>query len=493
MRFLCLSMLFFGAFISNAHTNQTGSKGLYFLGDSVTEGASYFGNNEEIADGWVTFLECDGSKILDGRCSNAEPGALEPNAENVRRKPAANRTIAYSYQARDLLINNGFNVTIENIAVSGARPSTWDPSEEGLRLASERCGQWQTQADCNLDYHEACEWNAHSSCVPAYGNDELDNEICGDNLTFQDCKSETELKCLWYEANTCVPTPGCVGQFLHKGQRWDPTVSPDYERALTKLGYKKSKSQEKLVVKTGILDIPKDSVSILTLGANPMLVRWLNPMIGFLGIDFIVRSNNSALGYNLVQNPIGCMSSDTAAMKCMQEDLVYFKTVEHLKNIYRTLLQKSDVLVMLYYHSCAGFSNQKKPVLKPSKTPPCSDELKERFGKVEDMLNLQIAKAVCEVKRELRNDYYYQINYVCPGFGMTDDKSIVLSCEELEKNNFSSGIECSYFDDHQFDGGSKQQWVSSADSGIHPNPKGHAVLAQSVVNALCQKFGYFCK
>ena len=251
-------------------------------------------------------------------------------------------------------------------------------------------------------------------------------------------------------------------------------------------------SLEKLVVARGILDIPEHFVSVITLGANPMLARWLNPKLGFWNYDIFSRANNSALGYNIAQNPLNCTASEAAAKQCMQKDLDYFSATAHLKNVYRELLSKNDVLVLLYYHACAGFSEQQKPVLKASKTSPCSVKLKNQLASAVDVLNLAIAKAVCEIEEEFGEKSPYKINYVCPGFGYEDNKSITLSCLDLKSNNYSSGIECTYFDDHQFDGGSDKQWVINNDSGIHPNVKGHAVLAGSVVNALCDKLGFYC-
>jgi len=209
-------------------------------------------------------------------------------------------------------------------------------------------------------------------------------------------------------------------------------------------------------------DLKENSLVILTLGANPLINRWMNIDAG---VTDLIKGEN-----------VDCTRSIEAAMQCMVEDIEKnFFLRQHLVNIYtRLLLMKSDVLVQKYYRVCPwsfGLNDPALNVAGPSKGKPCDSLARSIASSLIDQVNKVIDEAVVIAqKKAAAKSVSNKIAAVCPG-GQRQGP-------------------CTAWDNHLF--GSDVPYVIVEDTGLHPNPTGHQHLAQGQLKALCAELGLFC-
>jgi hypothetical protein len=211
-------------------------------------------------------------------------------------------------------------------------------------------------------------------------------------------------------------------------------------------------------------EVKPNSLTIFTLGANPLLSRWMGVNAGFITV--------------LGGENISCTDSVSHAKACMATDIKNFFLKEHLANIYKQLLQMgSHVLVQKYYRVCPwsfGNNDPKLNVIGPSRGRPCDGHHKEIAAAINDQVNATIDAAVDEAKLwALANNITdYRIGAVCPG-GSTAPGP------------------CPAWDAHQF--GSPVPYVTYEDTGVHPSATGHREMAMGLYAAACSQLGIFCE
>jgi hypothetical protein len=245
------------------------------------------------------------------------------------------------------------------------------------------------------------------------------------------------------------------------------------------------------VLQTNILsaNVKEGSLVVLTLGANPMLARWLalkapDTMSLFFSEDMKRVIN----GANVNDT---CFKGYGPMLQCMSNDLNSFKFKEHFVNIYKALVTRHNVLVEKYHHSCPfefgqgenGPAQNYDGVIEipdnggasPASGPKCSDTKRYQSNVLVDAVNATIDQAVLDVQKwaiaqnpPIRN----LIASTCPGNYEAPDGT------------------CSLFDGHAY--GDPDPWVIDLDTGVHPNQKGHHVFALGVARAACSKLGLFC-
>lgn len=397
-----------------------------FIGDSVTAGFGWYRDNTGAPDSLLGLSKCFPPHLLpDDRCSNNSPGIYDRNADSDDLSLVPN--VAYAYQFRDMINpirqqQKKETVKIRNYAVTSSIPAHWDGSEGSKALEYERC--------------------------LVHKNQEI-------------CERPSNYRCVW-QKDKCVPDPSwmqSVGAFLKAGHEVNlPEKQYSFE------------------TKWGIDSVERksDAVFVLTLGANPIMDRWLHPSVFLIGE---LEKGYSFLGYDSRKDHAFCLQSEENAIQCMEEDIAYFRVKQRLRNVYSELLQRGDVLAVQYPIGCPGFMAQtessfESPIF-PGGSPKCSSKEKRIVAAIAKKLNETIREVVDGLRGK---SLKYQIATMCAGYGVRSEKHPM--------------GECGVFMEHQFK--DKDTWFVTFDSGIHPNKKGHKMLARSVFYGLCEKLGHYC-
>ena len=175
----------------------------------------------------------------------------------------------------------------------------------------------------------------------------------------------------------------------------------------------------------------------------------------------------------------GWYANDPATVvACGQQQWVSDEQTEHLTNIYNTLLDNgNDVLVMGYYANCPwSFTNwqpEGNVIEGPSSGNSCDSQSEvdangntvtqtQQAWAVGNALNSYIAAAVASVQQSNPNGANLQ-------FALPDQAQ---------------------WQQHQ--GWDSDPWIFPNDTWIHPNKEGHGQLAQTVIDEACVDFGQWC-
>lgn len=305
---------------------------------------------------------------------------------------------------------------------------------------------------------------AVSGAVPAQWSPaeraiQLEESRCASHTTEEVCGYKSSIECFWNEGRCQLTAHGksAVGFYKAKGNT-----------------YKSSRYE--LVTRWGLDQVPEDDdrVFVLTLGADPILSQWMNPYFFLYGG---LTPKHGRAGAEIKKLNGFCMKSVENAQACLHDQIKYYRMVEHLTDLYTYLLKRGDVLVMHYPHVCPGFFAQTNDAwtapLWPGNAPQCNDEQKKIVGLLIKALNGALDQAIAAVKADSGK---YHIASVCAGFGYRDKGNPLGDCDVAINHSH----------------GSADPWSISMDSGVHPNKKGHQVLAQSAFYGLCEKLGHYC-
>ncbi len=207
------------------------------------------------------------------------------------------------------------------------------------------------------------------------------------------------------------------------------------------------------------LDKIKDQYAVVTLGANPMLERFL---------DFAVTAN---IGRGrCAKRDITNEGTDEKAKQCYNENWLAEHMQARLESIYtRLLVAGNTVMVPGYYDICPwsfGFWQDTSvgnpdPKLSTWGTK-CSAGQAKQAKTLLDQTNTNIQDAVATVKK-VNPTLANRIIYIPPNPAWKD---------------------------HMF--GSADPWVISNDTGIHPNKNGHRALANTLMAGACAQLGLWC-
>jgi hypothetical protein len=384
-----------------------------FIGDSITGGFGYESDNHPMLDNYASLgVACSQNPPPGDACTNDRPGAATGSrGTNV---PA---WVAYPYQFASMVQSGGTNPPVSNYAVSGATPAIFDPTA--------------------------------SPPPPAMNND----------------------------MKTINPGPGGCGNPNEKPEPMDSldANNPKYVTCDPNLypGLFANNNYPSLRSWT-LAQIPNNTLTVMTLGANPILSRMM--YLNLAGQGPRGASNNCA------------QELTPTFLKCVQQDLKVFRQQEHLQNVLTYLVTKGPVIMQQVYHACPGtFGRSTGPIagVKPSTNADCQGKLQQANAYTAiDMMNKMMRDAVDTVKKANPSA---NIVAICPG-----------NVQQADGNCGGPGT----FDDHQqvqtqdkwgpSNYPLSNPWILSTDTGIHPNATGHRFLAQGVVNGACQKFQLFC-
>lgn len=214
---------------------------------------------------------------------------------------------------------------------------------------------------------------------------------------------------------------------------------------------------------------------VMTLGANPLLDAFLD--IKVAGYPASSGACSDTGEYFKLWG--GWYANDpSTVVACGQQQWVADQQSEHLTNIYNTLLDNgNDVMVLGYYANCPwSFTNwqpEGNVIEGPSSGNSCDSQKEvdasgttvtqtQQAWAVGTAMNSYIAATVAAVQQSNSNGANLQ-------FALPDQ---------------------SQWQQHQ--GWDAVPWIFPNDTWIHPNQLGHAQLAQTVISEVCTDFGQWC-
>lgn len=217
----------------------------------------------------------------------------------------------------------------------------------------------------------------------------------------------------------------------------------------------------------------KNSYVVMTLGANPLLDKYLRIHVLKGGSEcaektvkstIIPPANSDAQKLNYTPDGLGA---------CFDKAWQEIKQSEHLVNTYKTLLQNGNhVLVIGYPVVCPWSFGNWQPSTNPwspSSGKAC-DSLQDPDTKISQFdqaqwlgrqANLRIERLVGNLRTELKTG---NIHFAAPD-------------ESWAQHQYLSK------------GGS---WIFGSDTWVHPNVLGHRVMANIVLRTTCEAFGHWC-
>ena len=386
-------------------------------------------------------------------------------AESMTRKDK-NPIIAYSYQMQQILRAAGDDTPVFNYGMSGATPAHWAPQCHGQNWYQQTNNEWKLAEG-------GCTWSGEKK-----GSTIGKGIYPSGGIFAKGCDLAGKGK----------PGVKVCGPFAY--DKADESKIEDSATTTSRV----AKWQPKWTVESEA--VGSDVLWIGTLGANPLLRRWMRIHKGpdMFGHAFMaVNGDNIAHDAKTdIKGRPKCMSTLAAASKCMTADLAAYDHQSHIENSLSFLLERGNVVVMKYYHDCFGlFGDQSEMSGVPTDSGACTEDDAKIAYQLTDQVNQTVHKAVVAVRGSTNpfqaNSHGYRIIEVCPGnVPMASDGACHGGYWEKHSawKHRTSSTHNSTLNEHS--------WVNWNDSGMHPNPTGHAVLAQSAMSAICQKFGYWC-
>ena len=448
------------------------------FGDSITAGYTWFPDGDMMEDNYIRLYECIAGNWPTSRCSSNQPGAatweaiesapgsqgmigagddggradeLDPTRTEVFRNNTDNPWIAFPYQLEAMLRAWKDETPLFNYAVSGANASHWDHTCIGKN--------WVYRGATNDCSREDC----------------TQYQLVGGSCTWD--SSQKRSASGGYLARGC-DTAG----INHLGAEMNPeNLVSDYPPCNIESGTRYGEPRWNISMESENSDV----LFFGTLGANPILMRWMNTDFGQTGSACLVAPALCEIP-NKAGASVSYTSSMAKAVARVKSDFVLYNQKSHLVSTYQDLLQRGNVAVIKYYHACPGFFGADGELgTVPSNSGACHDQ--DIAFHLVDMLNQLIHDAVIEARGTSNSlapaPSGYYIREICPGdLGMKADGS----CP-------------GYFDDHQAFSGDPGEsdlnsgaWITWNDTGIHPNPTGHAELARGTLRGICRKMGKWC-
>lgn len=222
----------------------------------------------------------------------------------------------------------------------------------------------------------------------------------------------------------------------------------------------------------------RDSLVVMTLGANRLLADFLNidfayPMAWFGDIAGDYAKCTGARGWIWGYDEAG----RSRLKRCFDEDWAIQRQGEHLVSVYQQLLRQNNKVLVVGYHlacpSTFGTWQQMSFIAGPAAGGRCTaykgDNGMSQWDQavyVSGLLNEAVDGAVRSAQAWARTN--------APG-------SQIAFVDTASLNDWSS---------HQTWSG--DPWVFPNDTGIHPSRAGHAQMARNVADATCSQLGLFC-
>ncbi|MBK6763023.1 MAG: hypothetical protein IPG68_06995 [Micrococcales bacterium] len=229
----------------------------------------------------------------------------------------------------------------------------------------------------------------------------------------------------------------------------------------------------------------KNTNVVLTLGANPILSSFLQIKVSLVPVtNGACADSTQWLGWT------GWWAYPPShVVDCADQQWSQNQQTAHLENVYKTLLQNGNqVMVMQYYRTCPWSFGNWQPEGNVSKGPAAGNSCPSQQQKVsecsscpvkgsttqwdqavaaQNAMNAKIAAAVASVQQWAKTQ---------PGLKATD-----LQMAVPDQNAWAS---------HQ--AWTSDSWVFPNDTWIHPSKAGHTQLAKTVTGAMCSAFGQWC-
>jgi len=477
------------------------------FGDSITAGYTYFPSGEMMPGNYAALAVCSPpTGWPNTQCSNNQPGVYSKDqllahidehkgskwgfitgvfdwdgdyftesyvdhatasqrqskhgSVGVMKRNMTNPTIAWPYQMQALLRANAKTIPVFNYAMSGATPANWDPTCNGQNWVKK-----STTTGTTTTYH----WELSGSCsLSANGNNYAAGGLyaVGCDMTGKSGKDKKG-----DHVNVCGPVTDSPDDPETRHSNWEPQwkVADEYQNQ-------------------------KEILFIGTLGANPLLRRWLH----------IQEGTENKSGANVKTSD--CMETRSKAAKCMNADLKTYDHEAHIANALDFLLQRGDVVIMKYYHACPGlFGYNAIMGTVTTNTGSCSAYEEDVAFSLTDSINETIHRAVVTARGSANPleaaASGYKIIEVCPGNMRMDATGACLGGFWDEHGAWKGhnpggwGTVASWIGlgSGAAQGLNKNTWTTWNDSGMHPNPTGHQILAQSAVKGICRQMGRYCE
>lgn len=214
---------------------------------------------------------------------------------------------------------------------------------------------------------------------------------------------------------------------------------------------------------------------VMTLGANPLLDAFIDIKVAGYPATSGACSNTGEyfkiLGGWYANDP-------STVVACGQQQWVADQQAQHLSNIYNTLLNNGNsVMVVGYYANCpwsfANWQPEGNVFEGPSAGNSCDSQSEvdangntvtqtQQAWAVGSAINSWIASTVASVQQS--NPSGANLQFTLPNQAQ--------------------------WQQHQ--GWDAEPWIFPNDTWIHPNVAGHAQLAQTVISGMCTDFGQWC-
>ncbi len=229
----------------------------------------------------------------------------------------------------------------------------------------------------------------------------------------------------------------------------------------------------------------KNSYVVMTLGANPLLSDYLKITLGGVYPATVGVCADSTVFYELPRyyaaDPFGPVGKPGSLLTCFDKQWEKVEQNRHLLDVYTTLLQHGNhVLVLGYPKECpwsfGNFQPEGNIADGPAEGYSCMEEwyynvnhTSERVYQWQqalalgDALNGRLQEDVEKARRDGAK-LPGQIRFVLPGADWAQHQA-------WTGNN---------------------SWFFKNDTWVHPNAAGHKQLAATVVAAMCRDYGHWC-
>ncbi|CAB4342760.1 unannotated protein [freshwater metagenome] len=227
-----------------------------------------------------------------------------------------------------------------------------------------------------------------------------------------------------------------------------------------------------------------NTTAVLTLGANPILSSYLK----ITGFGVYTIANGVCAETALVKGAAAPLdNSELGILHCANQQWEAIEQSQHLLNIYKTLLQNGNrVLVLGYPQGCPWSFGNWQPIANPigpasgkpctSNSAPSSADKTKSISQFDQAVtigtdtNNRIKQLVSESQQQADQKWF-------PGKNLSANIHFVLPDQML-------------FSDHQ--AWSSDSWFFKNDTWVHPNESGHRQLALTVIKGMCENYKHWC-
>ena len=231
----------------------------------------------------------------------------------------------------------------------------------------------------------------------------------------------------------------------------------------------------------------------MTLGANPLLSYFTKIRINIPGynvegkcVDSTYKVESQWSWLRLQSVPSIYAGPVSNAVDCLKQKWDEEKQTQHLVNLYTTLLQQNDkVVVMGYYRDCSWSFGNWQPNANPFKGPASGNDCKGEKREISKNDSKEISQwdQATAVGSELNNLIHDAVD-------KAKDQAKQRWGADVADNLVYTQPNEAEWEKHQPT--SSDSWIFKNDTWIHPSKAGDGNLADTMTAAMCQHFDRWC-